>query len=84
MIRGLFFESPDVRCVKNVKRFLFFSWHGYHKPKILRVQRWGAISWHEYEVELQCELCGAKLHRFGITHSEMLLAGIDPADYDCG
>ena len=76
---GLFFESADVRCAKNVQRFLWFRWLGHHKLKVVWVKRWGPISWHDYEVEWECALCGARLRRFGISHAEMLQAGFEPA-----
>lgn len=77
----LLFEPPDARCTKNIRRFLFFSWLGYHKLKIVDVEHWGPVSWNEYEVQMECVLCGARLRRFGISHSEMLQIGIDPRDY---
>jgi len=76
----MFFEPADARCFKNIKRFLFFRWEGYHQTRVVDVSIWGDSSWNKYEVKFLCELCGARLRRFGVSHADMMRAGIDVDD----
>lgn len=64
-------------CPLNSKKLLFISWNGSHKIEHTHVSRWGSWSWHKYEVDRSCSICGCGFDSVILNEAQMQARGYD-------
>lgn len=82
---GLFFTTPEQIAIekgcserqRKKHKFLWFVWETSrpHFWELHDIDRWGALSWRNYEITLKCRDCGLSYNRFGVSEAELVSNG---------
>lgn len=62
-------------CKQNKKRFLFLTFYGPHKTRVLSFGRFMAES-NGFFVVTECKLCGIQKKRHFVTEDELIELGV--------
>lgn len=71
-------KDPDHECSKNPQDLWgIFKWSGeHHFKQVALIRPWGALDWHDYEVQITCALCGVTIDCFGVTEAKLVKYGV--------
>ena len=71
-------ESSDAKCSENPQSlFKIFKWSGeHHYKQVGLICPWGALSWHKYEMQIECKLCGVTRDFFGVSEAKLVKHGV--------
>jgi hypothetical protein len=63
-------------CTKNPKKFLWMTYKGLHKWKIVRISKFMEYVSTDYIVKSECLFCGAETVEHFVSHEELLERGL--------